>query len=212
MEMELDEVIKKGKTEKRKERKQGDDRPRRGSGRTDRGDRSRGFRGRGRRDYDREDRGYGDHREYPDYYDSRHERSRDFSRERIVYSEDSFSVSPEKPKKKIILHSRQRDAPVREAREAPKPVESYKAGFHADSTIEVRNFPLSICVEDMLTLFKEFGDVQKVSVNWNKKKPSESIALIEFNTHNAARNAKKRYHLSTLEERNININLLSDDL
>lgn len=207
--MALDEVIKKGKTEKRKERKQGQDRPQRGSGRFDRGDRGRGFRGRGRRDDFREDRGYADHREYRDYYDRRDERSREFSRERIVYSEDSFSVSPEKPKKKIILHSRQKDAP---AREAPKPVESYKSGFHTDSTIEVRNFPLSICVEDMLTLFKEFGEVQKVSVNWNKKKPSESIALVEFNSHNAARSAKKRYHLSTLEERNININLLSDEM
>lgn len=205
--MALDDIIKSKKQERRKER--GDNR---GRG---------GFRGRGRgRPFSR-GRG-GPHQGQRPYRER--SRERDYDRRRYSDEYSDYSRSPSRreeeersrPKKRIIIkragdshpephsHSQPHEAP------AKRVSHSVTEGFNPNNTIQIRNFPTEINMKDMITLFKDFGTIRNLSVNWSKKKDSQCTVYVEFSSHKEAARAKDKYNNADMEGFTLKISFLED--
>lgn len=197
----LDDIIKNKKQERRNERRA---EFHRGGFRGQ--NRGRPFRGRG--NFQRRDT---------------RERSREYERDRRRYSDEysDYSRSPSqqeedrnRPKKRIVikrtgegqLDPHPHQAPVNEApkRTLPSTIE----GFNPDHTIQIRNFPTEINMKDMITLFKDFGTLRNLSVNWTKKKDSQCTVYVEFSSHKEAARAKDKYNNADMEGFTLKITFL----
>lgn len=199
--MALDDIIKSKKEERRKERH--DTRPR------------GGFRGRGRGRGDRGFRRGGNNFNRP--YRER-SRERDFGRRRYSdeYTDYSRTPSPveeeevERPKKRIIIKrtgegNADHGVPIEASKKSMPPGTE---GFNPDNTIQIRNFPTEINMKDMITLFKDFGTLRNLSVNWTKKKDSQCTVYVEFSSHKEATRAKDKYNNADMEGFTLKISFL----
>lgn len=198
----LDDIIKNKREELKRERQ--DSRPP--------GERGRGGRG-GRGGRRGGNRGRGNFRER-----SRHEDFRQRRRSYSAYSYSSRSRSSEpeqpddRPRKKIIIRRPGEAVPVRGGNQdvvkrGPAPgVEN----FSPESTIQIRNFPTEINMKDMITLFKDFGTIRNLSVNWSKKKDSQCTVYVEFASHKEALRAKDKYNNADMEGYTLRISFLEN--
>ena len=147
------------------------------------------------------------------------ERSREHSRERRGnQQEDSRPAFPRddnKPRKKIIIRkrselrrddSRERDVTLRRPKLPPQ-VDS----FSPSETIKVENFPAQINMHDMIELFRDFGTVRNLSINWTKKRFDQCTVFVEFSSSKEATKAHDHYDRAEMEGHTLKISFLDSD-
>lgn len=65
-------------------------------------------------------------------------------------------------------------------------------------------------MKDMITLFKDFGTIRNLSVNWSKKKDSQCTVYVEFGSHKEASRAKDKYNNADMEGYTLRISFLEN--
>lgn len=189
----LDEIIKNSKKEKYEQRKQ---------------NRSQNRGGRGRF----VPRGNSERRVFRD-------RSREHSRERRNHPQDdarpAFPRDDNRPRKKIIIRKRSEqrrdDSREREPSQRRPKLPPQVDSFSPAETIKVENFPAQINMHDMLELFRDFGTVRNLSINWTKKRQEQCTVYVEFSSAKEATKAHDHYDRAEMEGHTLKISFLDSD-
>ncbi len=97
-----------------------------------------------------------------------------------------------------------------------KKIQKVKKKYKKDSTqknkdnfplISIQNFSKKIKLTEIFTLFKRFGRVEKINTFWIKNQ--EFICKVYFQNQESAEEAKEFYHEAELDDKILQIELIS---
>ena len=78
----------------------------------------------------------------------------------------------------------------------------------AGNSLEISNLAKEIQVDELLTLFQQFGEIANLSIKWDAKIANRCSAVIEYPSKKEAVNAKEEYDGAELDKNIISIKLL----